>query len=120
MNKSAWLRNKIRAAKSGWGRNRTADTRIFSPLLCQLSYPAATDADLATCLGFPLCNNVVVGQAFRLLIGPAGDPPPRGFGVASAPALQKLSELRRCRAIRFRTRPWHSLCRLDLRLQSAT
>jgi hypothetical protein len=25
---------------SGWGRNRTADTRIFSPLLCQLSYPA--------------------------------------------------------------------------------
>jgi hypothetical protein len=24
----------------GWGRNRTADTRIFSPLLCQLSYPA--------------------------------------------------------------------------------
>jgi hypothetical protein len=26
--------------KSGWGRNRTADTWIFSPLLCQLSYPA--------------------------------------------------------------------------------
>ena len=25
----------------GWGRNRTADTRIFSPLLYQLSYPAA-------------------------------------------------------------------------------
>ncbi|SRR6266487_3520164 len=25
----------------GWGRNRTADTWIFSPLLCQLSYPAA-------------------------------------------------------------------------------
>src|SRR6266446_8284636 len=24
----------------GWGRNRTADTWIFSPLLCQLSYPA--------------------------------------------------------------------------------
>ena len=26
----------------GWGRNRTADTWIFSPLLCQLSYPAVT------------------------------------------------------------------------------
>src|SRR6266853_4785816 len=39
--------------KSGWGRNRTADTRIFSPLLCQLSYPAAVAADLATCRGVP-------------------------------------------------------------------
>ena len=26
--------------RGGWGRNRTADTWIFSPLLCQLSYPA--------------------------------------------------------------------------------
>ena len=26
--------------RGGWGRNRTGDTRIFSPLLCQLSYPA--------------------------------------------------------------------------------
>ncbi len=25
---------------SGWTRNRTGDTRIFSPLLYQLSYPA--------------------------------------------------------------------------------
>ena len=25
----------------GWGRNRTADTRIFSPLLYRLSYPAS-------------------------------------------------------------------------------
>ncbi len=27
---------------SGWSRNRTGDTRIFSPLLYQLSYPAVT------------------------------------------------------------------------------
>src|SRR6188768_3341310 len=27
---------------SGWSRNRTGDTRIFSPLLYQLSYPAFT------------------------------------------------------------------------------
>ena len=27
---------------NGWGRNRTGDTRIFSPLLYQLSYPAVT------------------------------------------------------------------------------
>src|SRR5215471_15580893 len=26
--------------ENGWGRNRTADTWIFSPLLCRLSYPA--------------------------------------------------------------------------------
>jgi hypothetical protein len=26
--------------RSGWSRDRTGDTRIFSPLLYQLSYPA--------------------------------------------------------------------------------
>src|SRR5206468_8952750 len=30
--------------KRGWGRNRTGDTWIFSPLLCQLSYPAFANA----------------------------------------------------------------------------
>ena len=30
----------------GWGRNRTADTRIFSPLLYRLSYPAKTSEKL--------------------------------------------------------------------------
>jgi hypothetical protein len=30
----------IAAVRCGWGRNRTADTWIFSPLLYQLSYPA--------------------------------------------------------------------------------
>ena len=33
---------------SGWTRNRTGDTRIFSPLLYQLSYPAAMLWNLAT------------------------------------------------------------------------
>ena len=28
------------APKHGWGRNRTADTRVFSAVLYQLSYPA--------------------------------------------------------------------------------
>ena len=28
----------------GWGENRTPDTRIFSPLLYQLSYPAVERA----------------------------------------------------------------------------
>ena len=32
----------MRLTKTGWGRNRTADTWIFSPLLCQLSYPAVS------------------------------------------------------------------------------
>src|SRR5438552_7261510 len=37
------LQNLLRVLslqRCGWGRNRTADTWIFSPLLCQLSYPA--------------------------------------------------------------------------------
>ena len=43
----------------GWGRNRTADTWIFSPLLCQLSYPAVIDIDLASPRGvstMPQCD----------------------------------------------------------------
>ncbi len=30
---------KPKAKDGAWGRNRTSDTRIFSPLLYQLSYP---------------------------------------------------------------------------------
>ena len=32
----------------GWGENRTPDTRIFSPLLCQLSYPAVAKTENGT------------------------------------------------------------------------
>ncbi len=31
--------------RSGWSRNRTGDTRIFSPLLYQLSYPAVRKSE---------------------------------------------------------------------------
>ena len=34
------LRPSPRFERSGWNRDRTGDTRIFSPLLYQLSYPA--------------------------------------------------------------------------------
>ena len=34
-------RNNDGLNESGWRRDRTADTRIFSPVLYQLSYPAA-------------------------------------------------------------------------------
>src|SRR6266404_6040857 len=55
-------------------------------------------------------HNVVVGQALRLLIGPAGE----------APALQKFCDVKTFSAPKhFRTRLLHSLCPLDLRLQSA-
>ena len=30
-----------------WGRNRTSDTRIFNPLLYQLSYPGPVQARTA-------------------------------------------------------------------------
>ena len=33
----------------GQGRNRTADTRIFNPLLYRLSYPALKGAHLSVC-----------------------------------------------------------------------
>src|SRR5262249_55034046 len=31
----------VRRTNGAWGRNRTSDTRIFNPLLYQLSYPGA-------------------------------------------------------------------------------
>ena len=34
------LCKSLKIREGGWGRNRTGDTRIFSPLLYQLSYPA--------------------------------------------------------------------------------
>jgi hypothetical protein len=34
------LNLRLTLQNGGWGRNRTADTRIFSPLLYRLSYPA--------------------------------------------------------------------------------
>jgi hypothetical protein len=40
-----------RIRRCGWGRNRTADTWIFSPLLYQLSYPAVI-VDLVTCRSY--------------------------------------------------------------------
>jgi hypothetical protein len=37
-----WVGGCHRANNNGaWGWNRTSDTRIFSPLLYQLSYPGA-------------------------------------------------------------------------------
>ena len=35
------LLHSLSFQRCGWGRNRTGDTWIFSPLLYQLSYPAA-------------------------------------------------------------------------------
>ena len=35
------LAHRPKARGGAWGRNRTSDTRIFSPLLYQLSYLAA-------------------------------------------------------------------------------
>ena len=54
LNATNRLRSLINTGFSGggWGRNRTGDTRIFSPLLCQLSYPAVcTEAERLLCLG---------------------------------------------------------------------
>src|SRR5947199_10704411 len=49
--------------RSGWGRNRTADTRIFSPLLCQLSYPAEVRTRAMPERGWSLCRKRLPEQA---------------------------------------------------------
>jgi hypothetical protein len=40
--KTAVLQSKTTVLSGGLGQNRTADTRIFNPLLYQLSYRAKT------------------------------------------------------------------------------
>ena len=68
--------------RSGWSRNRTGDTRIFSPLLYQLSYPAVEE-------GSALCPSAMRRQAVF--------PPP--FGVVkparSGPSLVRSAKGRR-------------------------
>ncbi len=48
----------------GQGRNRTADTRIFSPLLYQLSYLAGRPCNVLARLGFlkPVVAPVPIGK----------------------------------------------------------
>jgi hypothetical protein len=61
------------AKRCGWGRNRTADTWIFSPLLCQLSYPAVTPVNLK-------CGLVIKAE----------NPPPSNYGAAGAERSTRL------------------------------
>ncbi len=39
-----------RVGNGAWGRIRTTDTRIFNPLLYQLSYPGLTPPSREACL----------------------------------------------------------------------
>ncbi len=48
----------------GWGRNRTADTRIFSPLLYRLSYPANGQPASQLWIVYSACFNACPGVAF--------------------------------------------------------
>jgi hypothetical protein len=41
------------APSDGWGRNRTADTRVFSAVLYRLSYPAVIQRLAASARGLP-------------------------------------------------------------------
>src|SRR4051812_8968119 len=49
--------------RGGWGRNRTGDTRIFSPLLYQLSYPAVALPDCVSPARASLCRKRQCEQA---------------------------------------------------------
>ena len=104
----------------GWGRNRTADTWIFSPLLCQLSYPAVIDVDLASPRGVFTMQQCDCRASAPLAIGPAGD----------APALQRIVRSRASvrnifgfclSSLSFREKSRNlSLLDFALQLQSAT
>ena len=54
----------------GQGRNRTTDTRIFSPLLYQLSYLAAGGCVLERPRAAPSSNLRRYGAAKSLILGP--------------------------------------------------
>jgi hypothetical protein len=50
-------RNIPSKERSGaWGRNRTSDTRIFNPLLYQLSYPGASASAVETASATSPCS----------------------------------------------------------------
>ena len=61
----------IEKGSGGWTQNRTGDTRIFNPLLYQLSYPASQESrdyreDIrALQADFYLPPNVISGEAIR-------------------------------------------------------
>src|SRR5665811_1196046 len=57
---NSWVSNTCKALSGGLGRNRTTDTRIFSPLLYRLSYRAraANYSSIAT-----VCESSRSGQA---------------------------------------------------------
>jgi hypothetical protein len=61
----------MNALPSGQGRNRTADTRIFSPLLYQLSYLAkGAKSSRHTGLGQPQTPNFAFSIAARFTSSP--------------------------------------------------
>ena len=62
------LHRHIMMQNGGSGRNRTADTRIFSPLLYQLSYRARLDLiKVAELTGFEPAISCVTGRHVRPL-----------------------------------------------------
>ena len=63
------------SGKNGWGRNRTADTWIFSPLLCQLSYPAVIDVVSSSRRGIFTMQQCGYRASTPLAVGRTGDPP---------------------------------------------
>jgi hypothetical protein len=54
--------------RSGWNRDRTGDTRIFSPLLYQLSYPAILLILSNLQLGYFSKNVILIPQSDTALI----------------------------------------------------
>ena len=112
----------------GWGRNRTADTWIFSPLLCQLSYPAVNDIVSPSRRGIftmQQCGCRATPKAFRAAVqDPAASlvaTPLWGVQLArtlpsgTAHSAVATAALKYCEVFFS-----DSLCRLNLQLQSAT
>src|SRR5438094_3834496 len=113
MNDWPFFCNKSRR-RDGWGRNRTADTWIFSPLLCQLSYPAVIDVVSSSRRGIFTMQQCGCRASAPLGIG-AGYAAMQPFAPAGdAPALQDPVGLDAPGPTCFVVASADSLCRLDL------
>jgi hypothetical protein len=55
-----------RRGHGAWGRNRTSDTRIFNPLLYQLSYPGEPEGRLITGACGPVHRQMAGPLKFRI------------------------------------------------------
>src|SRR5207253_7632916 len=96
--------SRLRHAKMWLGAESNRRHVDFQSTALPTELPSRDRRRFCVAVGFPLSNNLVVGQPRRL-----SELPYKNFVTADAPD-RNISQ----------ARVWHSLCRLDLQLESAT